>query len=106
MPTNAELCKRVELLESAFEEKFIDVVDKVASAVRERIVGEACSEDADMKTEIEEFRRSLSFMNEMVEKLKKENDALKATNQSLSSRNSALEKRLSEMEQYSRKNNV
>lgn len=106
MPTNVELCKRVELLESAFEEKLNDVVGKVVLAVRERIADEACSVNADMKSEIEEFRRSLSFMNEMVEKLKKENDALKATNQSLTSRNSVLEKRLSEMEQYSRKNNV
>ncbi|KAH9384757.1 hypothetical protein HPB48_026770 [Haemaphysalis longicornis] len=106
MPTNAELCKRVELLGSAFDQKLNDVVDKVVPAVRERIAGEACSEDADIKTEIEEFHRSLSFMNELLEKLKKENDSLKATNQSLTSRNSIVEKRFSEMEQYSRKSNV
>lgn len=106
MRSNAELCARIELLESAFEEKLDEVVDKVASAVRERITKEPCSEEADMRKQIEEFSRSLSFMNEMVEKLKDENDALKATNKALTSRNSVLEKRLSEMEQYSRKNNV
>lgn len=58
------------------------------------------------RQQIEEFSRSLSFMNEMVEKLKDENDALKAANKALTSRNSVLEKRLSDMEQYSRKNNV
>lgn len=106
MPTNAELCKRIELLESAFEEKLNEVVDKVASAVRGRIAGDPCSEKAVVRQQIEEFSRSLSFMNGMVEKLKDENDALKAANKALTSRNSVLEKRLSDMEQYSRKNNV
>lgn len=30
----ADLCKRIELLETAFEEKLNEVLDKVASAVR------------------------------------------------------------------------
>lgn len=106
MPTNAELCKRIELLESAFEEKLNEVINKVTSAVRQRTTEEPCSEVADMRKQIEEFSRSLSFRNEMVEKLKDENNALKASNKALTSQNCALEKRLSEMEQYSRKNNV
>lgn len=96
MPTNAELAKRIEELES--------LVAVLASKLEEK---------AEKKGEVDELRESVDFMSGQFDDLLKgreelvtSNKALVASNKELVAKNEALEKRLANIEQYSRLNNV
>lgn len=96
MPTNAELAKRIEELES--------LVAGLASKLEEK---------AEKKGEVDELRESVDFMSGQFDDLLKgreelvtSNKALVASNKELVAKNEALEKRLTNIEQYSRLNNV
>lgn len=96
MPTNAELAKRIEELES--------LVAGLASKLEEK---------AEKKGEVDELRESVDFMSGQFDDLLKgreelvtSNKALVASNKELVAKNEALEKRLANIEQYSRLNNV
>lgn len=95
MPTNAELAKRIEELES--------LVAGLASKLEEKTG----------KGEVDDLRESVEFMSRQFDDLVKgreelvaSNKTLVASNKELLAKNEALEKRLANMEQYSRLNNV
>lgn len=107
MPTNVELAKRLDMLEGLFQGKIAEVLEDVTSKVKASLMadtGPVVVEE--LKKEIEEFRRSLTFMDGTVERLTKERDQLRAANKAMAVRNEELERRVSELEQYSRKNNI
>lgn len=96
MPTNAELTKRIEELES------------LVAGLASKLEGKA-----ERKGEVDELRASVDFMSTQFDDLLKRreelvtsNKALLASNKDLVAKNEALEKRLANMEQYSRLNNA
>lgn len=106
MPTCAELAKRLEVLENVLQGKLSAVVEDVVSRAISRMDALPNQSIEKLKKEIDEFKISVNFLNETVEKLKADQKHLLAENKTLSARNSELEKRIAEMEQYSRKNNI
>lgn len=106
MPTNAELAKRLDQLEGVLQGKITEVLADVTNKVKSSLVANPGVVVDELKREIEEFRRSMTFMDETVETLSKERDELRTANKAMAARNEELERRVSELEQYSRKNNV
>lgn len=106
MPSNAELAKRLDALESILQGKLATVVQQVLAIVKSKIATEPETIVGNFKKDIEELQGSLAYLNETVEELKSENEKLKTANLALTARNVALEQKVSELEQYSRKNNV
>lgn len=106
MPTNAELAKRLDSVESALSGKLNEVADIVLKSIKAKLETNPGLVVGSINKEIADFKESLSFFDETVESLKAEQVRLKAENKALAARNQTLEKRVAELEQYSRKNNV
>lgn len=100
MPTNAELAKKIEELET--------LVTDLASKFEAKTI----DKDVDVD-EVADLQESVKFMSKQYDDMVKERDelvasnkALVASNKELVAKNAALEKRVANLEQYSRLNNV
>ncbi|XP_075534944.1 uncharacterized protein LOC142570445 [Dermacentor variabilis] len=99
MPTNAELCKKIERLESLLEGKLDSVVEEIAARIVQKLEEQGPGN-------ISELADSVRFISQQYEDMRTTFDGLSATNKALTAQNESLTKRIASMEQYSRLNNI
>lgn len=99
MPTNAELCKKIERLESLLEGKLDSVVEGLAAKIAQKL------EDQGLGN-ISALADSVRFISQQYEEMRATFDGLSAANKALIAQNESLTKRIASMEQYSRLNNI
>lgn len=99
MPTVAELAKKLELMESTFNDKLVSLTKEIDTQIRRR-----CKELGldDGGTLVE----SVKFLGEKFDEILAKQDELTAANKALKTQNEALEKKVADLEQYSRMNNI
>ncbi|KAH7952812.1 hypothetical protein HPB49_001528 [Dermacentor silvarum] len=99
MPTNTELAKKIELLESLLNNKLDSLVDNLAAKIGKKF-------DDQGFVNLASLAESVRFMSEQYDTFKATFNELLSTNKALTAQNHALVKRIADMEQYSRMNNI
>ncbi|KAH7958967.1 hypothetical protein HPB49_007022 [Dermacentor silvarum] len=99
MPTNAELCKKIERLESLLEGKLDSVVEGLVAKIVQKL------EDQGLGN-ISALADSVRFISQQYEEMRATFDGLSASNKALIAQNQSLTKIIASMEQYSRLKNI
>lgn len=99
MPSNVELAKRLESLETKFENKLEDLVNDLTGRLLEKIKNRSIDEHGSLCDTVE-------FLSKEYDAIRARQDELIAANKALANENEALRKKLADLDQYSRMNNV
>lgn len=105
MPSNAELVKKIEVLEARFEERLDALVAKLVEGVKVKLLDAGVDPSAS-NNKISEMEDSMGLLNELVEGVRTKQVELLESNKALKLENAALKTRVSALERYSRINNV
>lgn len=99
MPSNAELAKKIELLESLLRSNLDTLANDLTVKVKEKLAHEGLGEHASLS-------ESVRFLCDSFDSIKVKQDELTLANKELVAQNEVLTRRVAELEQYSRLNNV
>lgn len=99
MPTCAELAKRIDELESAFNAKLSGVLKEIEAQIKLKCCDLGLDESANVL-------QSIDFMGKKFDELSAKQNELVAANKVLMAQNETLNKKVADLEQHSRKNNV
>ncbi|XP_075738719.1 uncharacterized protein LOC142783990 [Rhipicephalus microplus] len=99
MPSNAELAKKIEALESLVRSSLDTLANELTAKIKEKLAQEGLGEHASLSD-------SVQFLCDSFDSIKTKQNELKLANKELVAQNEALTRRVAELEQYSRLNNV
>lgn len=105
MPTNAELCKRLDELEDLFKLRLNELVDRLVVNIQTKLQV-AGLDVGELRAEVGRMDDSLKLLNEVVESTRSQQLELTAANRALKAENEALQSKVANLEQYSRLNNL
>ncbi|KAH6939346.1 hypothetical protein HPB50_017399 [Hyalomma asiaticum] len=99
MPTNTELAKKIEHLESLLHAKLDNLVDDLVSKISKKL------EDQGLGS-LSELAESIRFISDQYDSVRASVAELVQSNKALRAENDELTKKIADMEQYSRLNNI
>ncbi|KAH7954727.1 hypothetical protein HPB49_021319 [Dermacentor silvarum] len=99
MPSNAELAKKIEQLESLLNNKLDNLIDSLASKIAKQLDDQGLGN-------LTSLADSVRYMSDQYDKVRTTVAELVDSNKDLRAQNEALARRIADMEQYSRLNNI
>ncbi|KAH7946151.1 hypothetical protein HPB49_020700 [Dermacentor silvarum] len=105
MPTNAELCKRMDELEAIFKHRLNELVDRLVVSIQSRLQDTGL-DIGGMITQVGRMDDNLKLLNDLVESARSQQLELSAANRALKAQNEALQNKVADLEQYSKLNNL
>ncbi|KAH8031790.1 hypothetical protein HPB51_020861 [Rhipicephalus microplus] len=100
MPTNAELCKRLDELEDLFKLRLNELVDRLVVNIQTKLQ-DASLDVGELRAEVGRMDDSLKLLNEVVQSTRSQQLELTAANRALKAENEALQSKVANLEQYS-----
>lgn len=99
MPSNIELAKKIEHLESLLHDKLDNLVDDLVSKISKKLEEQGIGN-------LSALAESVRFVGDQYDSMRASLDEMVQSNKALRAENDELSKKMADMEQYSRLNNV